>query len=174
MPGPRLAHRPFTLLVLISTPSPLAISSGMNVPGDVVHAPPIDRERSLPLLTAAADEAGAAADAGVAEHEVDVIGTVPAQQLVPELPNLRLVGHVAAMAGDEGVVGGAGLRRRGGRCDSLGVPVARGHRASLRRQLADELATHTRAATGDYRELAREHVFRGFHLPKPPTRMISR
>ena len=31
IPGPRLAQNPFTLLVLISTPSPLAINSGRNV-----------------------------------------------------------------------------------------------------------------------------------------------
>jgi hypothetical protein len=31
MPGPSAAHRPFTLLVLTRTPSPLAISSGRKV-----------------------------------------------------------------------------------------------------------------------------------------------
>jgi hypothetical protein len=124
--------------------------------GAVIDAPPVDGERALPLLPSVADEAAAAADAGVAEDQVDVIAGVPRQQLIAEPQDLRLVGHVAGMAGDPDA--GRGARPRRGRSlrDGAGVQVACRDRAALRRQLADKLAAHAGATAGHHRELARE------------------
>ena len=127
--GPRLAQKPLTLLVLTSTPSPLAISSGRSA-GAVVHTPPVDGKGALPLLAAASDEAPTAAYAGVAEHQIDVVGGVLALQLVAEAQDLRLLGDVAYMAADEYAAARAGLR--GGRRlgDRVAVPITRRDRAS--------------------------------------------
>jgi hypothetical protein len=51
----------------------------------VVHAPPVDCERALPGLSCVADEAGTSADAGVAEHQVDVTSGVLLEQFVAQV-----------------------------------------------------------------------------------------
>src|SRR5262249_12116527 len=124
--------------------------------GAVVHPPPVDGERTLPLRPGVGDEAAAAADAGVAEHQVDVIAGVLLEQLIAEPQHLRLVGDVAGMSGDPDARGGARLGLSRGLRDGLPVDVARRDRASLLRQLADELTAHARAAAGYHRELPRE------------------
>jgi hypothetical protein len=71
LPGPVVAKSPFTLLVLTSTPSALTINRGRNVRGAVIYSQPVGRERALPLLSRAGDEAGATAGPRVAEDEFD-------------------------------------------------------------------------------------------------------
>ena len=115
------------------------------------------RSHSSRLLV---DEAGAAADAGVAEHQVDVVGGVLAQQLVAEPMDLRLVGDVACVAGDENTTRRAGLADGRGIRDRVGVPVAGRDRASVRGQLPDKLPAHARAAAGHHRELAVKPICR--------------
>ena len=124
--------------------------------GAVVHPPPVDGEGVLPLLAAVLDEAGGAADARVAEDQVDVIAAMRLEQLIAEPQHLCLVADVAGVSGDPDA--GRGIRPRHGlgRRDGVRVPVARRDRASLRRQLADELAAHARATAGHHRELAGE------------------
>jgi hypothetical protein len=72
-----------------------------------------------------------------------VIAGVLRQQLIAEPLDLRLVGDVAGMAGD--LDAGRGVRPRQGRGlrDGIRVQVADRDRASLRRQLAGELADRT-------------------------------
>ena len=128
--------------------------------GAVVHAPPVDRKGALPLFPAPADGAGATPDARVAEYQLDVIGGVLPQQLVAEPLDLGLIGDVARVAADGDAGLRAGLRHRDGVRHSIGVPVAGGDRAALRRQLADELAAHARTTAGHDRKLACEPIHR--------------
>src|SRR5262245_38033388 len=124
--------------------------------GAVIHALPVDGERPLPLLPGVADEATAAADPRVAEHQVDVIAAVPLEQLIAEPQHLRLVGDVAGMAGDPGPGRGARPRQVRGLRDGVRVPVAGRDRAALRRQLPGKLAAHAGTAAGHHRELPGE------------------
>jgi hypothetical protein len=133
-------------------------------PGAVVDTPPVHRERALPVLPAVVDEAAAAADAGVAEDQVDVIAGMLGQQLVAEPQHLRLLGNVAGMAADPDGGRGAHPRQGRGLRHGIRVQVAGRDRASLCRQLADELTAHAGAAAGHHRELARERI----HRPAPP------
>ncbi len=129
-------------------------------PGAVVNAPEVDREDPLPLLAGIGDEASAPADAGVAEHQVHVAGGVRGQDLVPEPQDLRLVGHVAAVAGDRGA---AGRVRAGQVCrlrHRVGVHVAGRDRAARSGQLPDQFTAHPRAAPGYHGDLARERFHR--------------
>ena len=140
--------------------------------GAVVDTPPVDGERAFPILPAVLDKAAAAANAGVAEHQVHVVAGVLLEQLIAEPQHLRLVGDVAGMAGDKDAVRRPGPRGGRGLRDGAGVPVARRDRASLRCQLAGELAANARAAAGHHRELAGERVH-SRHLPHRLTRIIG-
>src|ERR1019366_5985495 len=133
--------------------------------GAVIHAPPVNGERALPHLPAAADEAFAATDTRVAEDQVDVIAGVPVEQLIAEPQDLRLIGDVTGMAGDPDAGRGGPPRPGRGPRDGVRVQVACRDRASLRRQLADKLAAHAGTASGHHRKLPRERV----HSPTPPT-----
>ena len=126
--------------------------------GAEIHPPPVDGEGALPLLPGVLDEAAAAADAGVGEDQVDVIGGVLLEQFVAEPQDLRLVGDVTGMAGDLDAGRGGRPRRGRGHRNGVGVQVARRDRASLRRQLADKLAAHPGTAAGHHRELVRERI----------------
>jgi hypothetical protein len=78
------------------------------------------------------------------------------EQLIAEPQHLCLVADVAGVAGDPDAGWDTRPRRSRGLRDGVRVPVARGDRASLRGQLADELAAHARAAAGHRRKLPGE------------------
>ena len=71
-----------------------------------------------------------------------MIAGVLLEQLIAEPQHLRLLGDVAGMAGDQDAGRSVGLRQGRGLRDGVRVQVAGRDRASLRRQLADELAAH--------------------------------
>ena len=168
MPGPRRRPEPVDAAGVDEDALVACDEQRKKRPGAVVHAPPVDRECSLPLLPAVGHEAAASADAGVAEHQVDMIGGVALEQLVAKAQHLRLVGDVADVAADPGRRPRRPSPPARGLRDRVGVPVAGRDRASLRRQLADQLAAHARAAAGHHRELPRERV----HSPTPPAGQV--
>jgi len=97
---------------------------------------PVDGEHPLPHLPGAADEALAAAYARVAEDQVDVIGGVLGQQLIPEPQYPSLIGDVAVMDADPHAGSGVRARHDRGLRDGVRAQVAGRDRASLRRELA--------------------------------------
>ena len=93
MPGPSDAQNPLTLLVLIEVALGRRHQQRDERPAAVVDAAPADRERAVPLGPVADDEAAAAADAGVVEHEVHVVGGVLREHLVAEAVHVRWLGR---------------------------------------------------------------------------------
>ena len=120
--------------------------------GAVVDAAPAHVERPLPLLAAVGDHAAAAANSGVVEQQVDLVGVVAVCDLIAKSLYLRRVGHVGDMVGDA-----QALRQSRRFAETLRFRHRRrrdvAHRdvAGLRDQLADEFPPHPRAAAGDDR-----------------------
>ena len=172
MPGPSEAQKPFTLLVLTRWPSSAGDEQRDERPAAVVDAAPADLERAVPLLAAGEDEAAAAADAGVVEHEVHVVGVVLGDHLVAEALHVGLDADVAAVGGDARAGGRVLPRLPSGLLEVVEVDVAGGHRAALGRQLDHQLAPHPGAATRDDRQLVLERLHR---LPPPvvPERSVQ-
>src|SRR5271163_3635388 len=65
--------------------------------GAVVDAAPAHVEGSFPLLAAMGEHAAAAADTGIIEEEMDLVGAVALGGLVAKSLDLRRVGHVGEM-----------------------------------------------------------------------------
>jgi hypothetical protein len=66
----------------------------------VVDAAPADVEGPFPFFAAVRDHAAAAADPGVVEEQMDLVGAVALCDFVPKPLHLRRVGHVGYMRGD--------------------------------------------------------------------------
>ena len=136
--------------------------------GAVVDPAPAHVERPFPLLAAMGEHAAAAADTGIVEEEMDLVGAVTLGDLVAKSLDLRLVGHIGEMRRDA-----QALRqpRRLAQPPRFRHPlfgdIAHRDIAGLRGQLADELAPHSRAAAGDDRDPAREILH-----PSPPLDLI--
>jgi hypothetical protein len=71
----------------------------------VIDAAPADREGLVPLGPLSGNEAAAAADAGVVEQKVDVVGVEGASGLLGEPADLRLVRDVGEVGADPGALG---------------------------------------------------------------------
>ena len=124
--------------------------------GAVVDAEPADVERALPLVAFAAHEAGAAADAGVVEQQVDVVGVVFGLHRVAELGHLVFVRHVAVVDADDAPLRG-NLFAQPLRFGEVVVEhVAGGDVAAFGDQLPAERPPHARSAAGDHRQFAAE------------------
>ena len=97
------------------------------------------------------DHAAAAADAGVVEQQMDLVGVVAVGDLVAKPLDLRLVRHVGDVRRDA-----QPLRQSRRLAQPLRFRHARRRNvahcdvAGLRHQLANQLAPHARAAAGDY------------------------
>jgi hypothetical protein len=165
MPGPITAQIPFRLLVLTRTPLGARDEQRQERAGAVVDAPPVDGEHTLPLVAVIFDETAAAADAGVIEDQVDVVADVLFEHLIAKPQDLRLVGHIAGMAGDQHARRRIRPCHHRGLLDRLRVEVAGRDRATLRGELADELPAHARRAAGDHRELPGEGADRAVRGP---------
>ena len=129
--------------------------------GAVVHAEPADVEGALPLLAVAVHEAGAAADAGVVEQQIDVVRIVGALHGVAELLHGVLVRHVAVVGGDDAALRRLLLAQALGFRQVVVQHVAGGHVAALRHQLPAQRPAHARAAARYHGQLAAEilHCF---------------
>src|SRR6516162_9278646 len=133
--------------------------------GAVIDATPADVERALPFVAAVGNHAAAAADTGVVEQQVDLVGLVTVGNLVAKALDLRPVGDIDDVRGDAQALRQSRrlaqpLRfRQAGRRD-----VAHRDIAGFRDQQADQLAAHAAAAAGDYRGPPRE--FGHVYLPK--------
>jgi hypothetical protein len=108
------------------------------------------------------NHAAAAADTGVVEQQVDLVGLVTVGYLVAKPLDLRPVGDIGDVRRDAQPLRQSRrlaepLRfRQAGRRD-----VAHRDIAGFRHQLADQLAAHSAAAAGDYRDPPSEfgHVY---------------
>ena len=118
--------------------------------GAVVDAEPADVEGALPFRALVRDHAAAAADAGVVEQQMDLVGVVLLGDLGGEALDVIFVGDVGDMGGDA-----QALRQALDLAQPLGLGhrrrrhVAHGDAAALGHELAGELAPHARAAAGD-------------------------
>src|SRR5438105_7015215 len=65
--------------------------------GAVVDAAPADVEGALPFLAAVRKHAAAAADPGIVEQEMDLVGVVMPRDVVAEPRDLRLVRYIRDM-----------------------------------------------------------------------------
>ena len=137
----------------------------------VVHAAPADVERALPHGAVVGDDGAAAADAGVVEQQVDVIGLVLGDDGIAEGEHRRLVGHVAHVRRDDGA-GRGDLEREALRLvHLLDRHVAHRDVAALRGELENELAAHPTRTAGDDRDLALEALHRSM-LAQRPRRLL--
>ena len=123
--------------------------------GAVVHAAPAHGEAPVPRLAAVGEQAAAAAQAGVVEQQVDVVGLVLLDHLVAEREDRLLRRDVAQVRGD------ADVRRRflghrPGLVELVGRQVARGDVASGLDQLQHQLAPHPARAARDDRNFSLE------------------
>ena len=120
--------------------------------GAVVDAAPADVERAFPFVAAIGDHAATAADTGVVEQQVDFVGLVTVGNLVPKPLDLRPVANIGDVRRDAQPLRQSRrlaqpLRfRQAGRRN-----VAHCDIAGFCHQLADQLAAHSAAATGDNR-----------------------
>jgi len=121
--------------------------------------------RSLPFVAAVGNHAAAAADTGVVEQQVDLVGLVTVGNLVAKPLDPRPVGDIDDVRRDpqplrqsRRLAQPLGFRQAGRR------DVAHRDIAGFRYQLADELAAHAAAAAGDYRGPPSE--FGHVYLPK--------
>src|SRR5437660_6359365 len=130
--------------------------------GAVIDAAPADVERALPFVAAIGNHAAAAADTGVVEQQVDLVGLVAVGNLVAKPLDLRPVGDIGDVRRDAQPLRQSRrvaepLRfRQAGRRDIAHCDIA-----GFRHQLADQLAAHSAAATGGYRDPPSEfgHVY---------------
>ena len=117
----------------------------------VIDAEPADVEGALPLLAAVGKHAGAAADPGVVEQEMDPVHLVLLLDFVAEALHLGFVGHIDDVRCDT-----QALRQALLLAEPLGLghaccrDVAQGHAATFGHELAHQFATHARAAAGDH------------------------
>ena len=123
--------------------------------GAVVDAAPTHGEAPVPRFTGVGEEAAAAAQAGVVEQEVDVVGLVLLDDLVAEREDRLLRRDVAEVGGDPRVRRRF-LGHRPGLVELVGREVARGDVASGRDQLQHQLAPHAARATRDDRQFSVE------------------
>jgi hypothetical protein len=82
--------------------------------GAGVDAAPAYVEGPLPFVAAVGDHAAAAADTGVVEQQMDLVGVVAVCDLIAKSLYLRRVGHVGDVCGDAQV-----LRQSGGFAETL-------------------------------------------------------
>src|SRR6266446_168550 len=68
--------------------------------GAVIDAAPADVERALPFVAAIGNHAAAAADTGVVEQQVDLVGLVAVGNLVAKPLDLRPVGDISDVCRD--------------------------------------------------------------------------
>src|SRR6202043_3988947 len=114
-------------------------------------AAPADVEHALPFVAAVGNHAAAAADTGVVEQQMDLVGLVTVGNLVAKPLDLRPVGDIDDVCRDA-----QSLRQSRRLTQPLRFRQAArrdvAHRdiAGFRGQLADELAAHAAATAGDY------------------------
>ena len=123
---------------------------------------PADVEGPLPALPRVGDDRAAAADAGVVEEIVDVVGRQRRHDIVPERRHLSLVRDVGDVADHlDPLRQTVLLAQAQGLGHGFCGDVAHGHVAAFRRQLTHQLAPHARPAAGHHGDLSAEvlHVF---------------
>ena len=128
--------------------------------GSVVDAAPTHGEAPVPRFTGVGEQAAAAAQAGVVEQEMDVVGLVLLDDLVAEREDRLLRRDVAEVGGDPRVRRRF-LGHRPGLVELVGGEVACGDVASGRDQLQHQLAPHAARATRDDRQFSVEVL----HVP---------
>src|SRR6267142_539065 len=115
-----------------------------------INAAPADVEGLFPLLARVGEQAAAAADAGVVEQQMDLVGRLLLGELITEAQQLILNRDVGDMRGDA-----QALRQLFHLAKPLGFrhrscrDIAHRDIAALGDELARELAAHARAAPGD-------------------------
>ena len=125
--------------------------------GAVVDPAPAHVERPFPLLAAMGEHAAAAADTGIVEEEMDLVGPVPLGDFVAKSLDLRRVGHIGEMRRDaQALLQPRRLAKLPRFRHPLFGDIAHCDIAGVGGQLADELAPHSRAAAGYDRDLACE------------------
>jgi hypothetical protein len=114
--------------------------------------------------------AAAAADPGIVEQEMDLVGVVLTRDFVAEPVDLRLVRHIGEMGRDP-----QPLRYAGGLTEPLrlghavGRHVAHRHIASLGDEKAHKLPPHTRAAARHDRDPPRQVFHSALPLGSAPS-----
>jgi hypothetical protein len=103
------------------------------------------------------DHAAAAADPGIVEQQMDLVGVVAVGELIAKPLHLRLVGDIGDMRRDTQPLRQPRRLAEPPRfCHSRRRDIAHRDIASLGDELADELPPHARAAAGHHRDPARE------------------
>ena len=122
----------------------------------VVDPAPADVEGLFPLGAGRIDEAAAAADAGVVEQQVDLVGLLVGGDLTLEAVDVLFDRDVGEVGGDLGALGRLLAAEPGG-LGHVGLgEVAHGDAAALGHQLPGELAPHAGPTARDDRDLAGE------------------
>src|SRR5260370_33931281 len=107
------------------------------------------------------EHAATAADTGIVEEEMDLVGAVTLGDLVAKSLDLRVVGHIGEMGRDaQSLRQPRRLAQPPGFRHPLLGDIAHRDIACLRGQLADELASHARATAADGRDPPREILHR--------------
>src|ERR1035437_9294975 len=126
---------------------------------------PADVEGLFPLLPGVGEQAAAAADAGVVEQQMDLVGRLLLDDLIAEALELVLDRDVGDMGGDAqalrqflDLAKPLGLRHR------ISGDIAHRDIAALGDQLTRELAPHARAAPGDNGDLSGKILHGGADL----------
>jgi hypothetical protein len=120
--------------------------------GAVIDAAPANVERALPFVAAIGNHAAAAADTGVIEQQVDLVGLVVVGNLVAKPLDLRPVGDIGDVRRDPQPLRQSRRLAQSLRfCQAGRRDVAHCDIAGFRHQLADQLAAHSAATAGDYR-----------------------
>src|SRR6516165_7794001 len=133
--------------------------------GAVIDAAPADVERALPFVAAVGHHAAAAADTGVVEQQVDLVGLVTVGNLVAKPLDLCPVGDIDDVRRDAQPLRQSRRLAKPLRFRQAGRRnVAHRDIAGFRDQLADQLAAHAATPAGDYRRPPSE--FGHVYLPK--------
>ncbi len=136
-----------------------------------IDTAPADIERAVPFVAAADDHAVAAADAGIVEEQMDLVGRVLRRDRVAKFFHLAAIRNIRLMRRDPQALRHARriaeplrfLHRRG-------RDIAHGDMTAFGCELADELAAHAGAAAGDDRNFPRE-IFHLSRLSIAPSRL---
>ena len=132
-----------------------------------IDAAPADVEGALPLLARRGEQAAAAADAGIVEQQVDLVGRLLRDQFIAKALELILDRDVGDVGGDA-----QPLRQLFGLAEPLGLRhgvrryIAHRDIAALGHELAREFAPHPRTASGDDGNLSSKILHRtSFSFP---------
>src|ERR1044072_7906520 len=115
-----------------------------------IDTAPADVEGALPLFARVGEQAAAAANAGIVEQQMDLVGRLLLDQVVAKTLEMRLYRAVGKVGGDAlSLLHFFGLADFFGFAHSLRGDVAHRDIAAFGDELTRQFAAHARAASGD-------------------------